>query len=139
VPHPSSRWVAAIPFGAGQFQNGQTALGWIFLGVESALAIGTSIAISLKLVFLKNQLDATAESDQYRANQWLQRGQQAWIAELWLAGGFAAAAVAGIVHAQLTFVQPYTEVRHRPLPKLALTPIVAPQPNGAFLGLQARF
>jgi len=35
--------VALIPFGAGQFQNGQDRKGWIFLGAESALA-GVSLA-----------------------------------------------------------------------------------------------
>src|SRR5262245_13328700 len=26
------RWIAAVPFGVGQFQNGDTALGWVFFG-----------------------------------------------------------------------------------------------------------
>lgn len=30
--------VALIPFGAGQFQNGQASKGWMFMGAESALA-----------------------------------------------------------------------------------------------------
>ena len=31
--------VALIPFGAGQFQNGQANKGWMFMGAESALAV----------------------------------------------------------------------------------------------------
>lgn len=31
--------VALIPFGAGQFQNGQNRKGWMFLGVEAGLAV----------------------------------------------------------------------------------------------------
>ena len=30
--------VALVPFGAGQFQNGERSKGWWFLGAESALA-----------------------------------------------------------------------------------------------------
>src|SRR5262245_33265473 len=38
----NSRWLAAIPFGVGQFQNGQTGLGYAFL-ISEALLAGTSI------------------------------------------------------------------------------------------------
>ena len=39
-----SRWLALVPFGVGQFQNGQTALGWTFLATESLLAAGSAIS-----------------------------------------------------------------------------------------------
>jgi hypothetical protein len=39
----NSFMVAFLPFGAGQFQNGQRTKGWVFLGTEAALA-GVSIA-----------------------------------------------------------------------------------------------
>ena len=32
VTQVHSRWIALVPFGAGQFQNGKSALGWAFLG-----------------------------------------------------------------------------------------------------------
>lgn len=33
-----SRFIAVLPFGTGQFHNGQARKGWLFLGVEAALA-----------------------------------------------------------------------------------------------------
>src|SRR5262249_12492896 len=38
-----SRVVASIPFGVGQFQNGQPGLGWVFLGAEVAALGGTAV------------------------------------------------------------------------------------------------
>ena len=38
-----SRFVAMVPFGAGQFQNGDRGLGWAFLGAEALfLAVGSA-------------------------------------------------------------------------------------------------
>jgi hypothetical protein len=139
VVHPNSRWIAALPFGVGQFQNGQTVLGWIFLGVQAGFAIGTGIATALKLDYGSQAIDANNRGDTFTADQLHARAQQAWIADLSLAGGFVLAVAAGIAHAELTFVPPYTEVRKRATPKLALSPAVAPRANGAFVGLQVTF
>ena len=37
-----SRWLSLVPFGVGQFQNGQTAEGWLFLTAEGLFAAGPS-------------------------------------------------------------------------------------------------
>ena len=52
----NSRWVAAIPFGAGQFQNRDPLLGYLFLGSEVLLA-GTAIGAMVI------QLDLNARAD----------------------------------------------------------------------------
>ena len=57
------------------------------------------------------------------------RARDAYYAGDIFAAGFAATAIAGIVHAQLTFVPERVEVRQRPLPpvsRLTLTPLVVP-------------
>ncbi len=49
VVRRNERWMAWVPFGLGQFQNGDSSLGWIFLGVEGALAITAITATSIEL------------------------------------------------------------------------------------------
>lgn len=43
VTTQNSRLIALIPFGAGQFQNGQTALAWTLLVSEGLFAVGSGI------------------------------------------------------------------------------------------------
>jgi tetratricopeptide (TPR) repeat protein len=49
VVRRNDRWMAWVPFGLGQFQNGDTALGWVFLTAESALSITALTATSIEL------------------------------------------------------------------------------------------
>ena len=51
VIHENRRWIAAVPFGAGQFQNRQPALGWVFLTTEVLLsgAVITSLVVEKAL------------------------------------------------------------------------------------------
>ena len=44
VIHGNSRWLALVPFGVGQFQNRQTALGWTFLATSRSSSSGASSA-----------------------------------------------------------------------------------------------
>ena len=107
-----SRWVAALPLGVGQLQNGDVALGWTLLATESALA-----AVSI----------ASAVSWQVRVSQHEQTGvdlaaldQQidaARTVNLWSTAAFAAVAIGGVVQAQIAFVPEAHEVRRRPLPR----------------------
>lgn len=46
-----SRWFALVPFGAGQFQNGQTVEGWLFLIGEGLLAGGSVVASGLSVYY----------------------------------------------------------------------------------------
>src|SRR6185437_9441360 len=52
-----ARWIAAVPFGAGQFQNGDTVLGVCFAAGEALLG-GASIAT----VLLTNHLASVTPS-----------------------------------------------------------------------------
>ena len=129
VVRENSRWVALLPFGVGQFQNGQDGAGWAFLATESMLAI-YSVAAQVLSVYSRQQAnDALARRDG-TATDYESRANTEAIAGDCLAVGFYAWAVAGIVHAQLTYVPAKTVVRRRALPQLSLRPIVGPEGVG---------
>ncbi|HEU4404234.1 MAG TPA: hypothetical protein VFS43_02935 [Polyangiaceae bacterium] len=139
VVRQNSRVIASLPFGAGQFQNGQTALGWVLLGVEGALAVG-SLATYLVATNYERQvltrpedidIDATGDSHERVA-----------LANRLLFAGFVATAFGGILHAQATYVPELRERRRRALPpNLLVVPqlSLAPGGGGAGLGLGGRF
>src|SRR5262245_30152894 len=54
------RWIAAVPFGVGQFQNGNEALGWIFFGTESALGLTALTALTVH-THLQTKVDEARE------------------------------------------------------------------------------
>jgi hypothetical protein len=133
----NSRWIAAIPFGVGQFQNGQTAGGWLFLTTEAALA-ATSIITETTKASLESQgfapgVDTNALNSQTHRLKLIN-----WS----VFGGLVAVAAGGVLHAQLTFVPEFREVRERALPppvNLTVAPSIGTLPNGGFLGLQGTF
>jgi hypothetical protein len=112
----NSRLFALFPFGAGQFQNGNEPLGWIFAGSELLLAAGTFSStivygtIKQKADRLQAQ-DAVPEDVNGRLADW--RLAMTVTAYTWLG-----VSVLGIVEGQLSFVPEVRKVRERPLPKL---------------------
>lgn len=114
----NSRVVASLPFGAGQFQNGDTALGYALLGAQLATSV-TSLGCFLAVEDLRLSNNLFDRADFERAQDL--RNVQVWtgaIALLLMAGG--------IVHAWATFVD------EAPLRETALPP-TAPAPDGASL------
>jgi hypothetical protein len=145
VVYRHSRWTAVLPFGVGQFQNGQDGAGWLFLSVESLLAIGSIVGGAFMLYDEGQAADALNRHDN-TAPVYNSRAQVAARVGDYFAAGFALAAVAGITHAELTFVPESTEVRRRPLPAVSLsfTPWAAPGAcreggAGAIVGLHGQF
>lgn len=139
-----SRLFALLPFGAGQFQNGQKALGWIFLGTETALALATTATFGVYRIQLTNSADAYNQGQRTQSIGWHDLAVTTRTWNLALFGAFAATAVAGIVHAELTFVPERTVVKRRPIPQVSLAPIVAPLAtergwSGGMLGVEGRF
>ena len=124
-----------IPFGAGQFQNDQPALGWTLLGTEAALA-GVSIASASILASLQAQgtrpnVDVPALNS--RIHIWKQLNNLTF-------AGFALAATAGIVHAQLSYDPSQRIVKQRPLPKdLEVAPSATVAREGFLVGVQGAF
>jgi hypothetical protein len=106
-----SRWVAALPFGVGQFDRGDDGLGAFFLVSESIFFVAAAVSLG---VF-------TYTLDVARG---LRVGEEARVAEIqrillgteitnWISVGACALLMgAGILEAQLNF-QPTRRVRHR--------------------------
>jgi hypothetical protein len=118
----NSRWKAILPFGVGQFQNGQTDLGWVFLSGESLLALGSAVAAVVSLYEAGQWNDAVLRRDHFAAEAYWTNTYNAAVGADWLAGGFLLAAVVGAIHAELTFVPEHVSVRKRILPTLSLSP-----------------
>jgi hypothetical protein len=137
------RWIAIVPFGAGQFQNGDATLGWIFLGTETVLGAAalTSLAVHSHLQsevdrIVARRLDV-ASGVQDRLNDW-------HLALTLSSYGFIGAAALGILQAQLAFVPEVRVVRERKLPDLPqsgvkLRPEVSGGPDRVFLGVRGTF
>ncbi|HEX3770164.1 MAG TPA: hypothetical protein VHV30_04840 [Polyangiaceae bacterium] len=125
VVHENSRWIGALPFGVGQFQNGQKALGWTFLVGEGLLLAGSGVAhvITLYNEDQANEANVSGAGTQF---QYRSRAEDAYVTANVFTAAFVAAAIAGVVHAQLTFVPEEVEVRHRDLPPVSLSPVVVP-------------
>ena len=138
----NSRWIALVPFGVGQFQNRQTALGWTFLATESLLVVGSAIG-ELLTIYNVNQMNGAITSGSSTAGGYHARAQDAYVATDLFTAGFAVVAIAGIIHAQSTFEPEYVEIRPRPLPPLSLAPMLLPllsraAPGGDGRGRQGR-
>jgi hypothetical protein len=131
----NSRWVALLPFGVGQFQNRQTALGWAFLGTEAALT-ATSMVTFVVVQSLQSQGN-TPGIDTRDLNE---RVASASKINRWSVAALAIVAVGGIAHAQITFVPEERVVRERPLPRgPAVEPAVSLETGGGMLGLRGSF
>ncbi|HVH42226.1 MAG TPA: hypothetical protein VM925_07770, partial [Labilithrix sp.] len=157
-----SRIVASLPFGVGQFQNGQPLLGWIFLGSEVAALGGTAVTYGMYLYARSRENEELRRPDgdvNQLVPQYHERAQAVRIANLGFAGAFVAIAAIGIVQAHVAFVPESAEKKKRDLPPLALrsslrsssepsfglstiAPIVSPLPGqdgapaGVYLGIR---
>jgi hypothetical protein len=137
----NSRWLALVPFGTGQFQNGDRALGWFFLATESACLLGSGVTVPIYLTDLEYRSEAYRDGDTTRANEYITRASAVRTVDLVLVGAFAVTAIAGVVEAQAAFVPEVVEVRKRPLPIATVVPTIAPSTDarGAVVGVVGRF
>jgi len=139
---PKTRWLALVPFGVGQFQNGEKSLGYVFLTSEILLAASTLTALGVEthLVLATSQADKPKQSINGTLADWksaLEYSSYAWL-------GVTAI---GIVEAQLAFVPEQRRIRKRALPPelrpettgLSVLPNAMPVPGGAVLGVIGRF
>jgi hypothetical protein len=134
VVQTNSRWIALIPFGIGQFQNGDVP-GGIGFAVSEVLTAGTSLTIFALAANLSslapapNQINATNA----RLNAFAILNRISF--SLW-----GALTLGGILHAQLTFVPERVTIRSHPIPpRPKLVPMAAPLQRGAVLGLAGTF
>jgi tetratricopeptide (TPR) repeat protein len=106
----NSRWIATIPFGVGQFQNGHKSLG-MALAVLEGLAAGASIA-----TFIGHQQvadDKPSRAEQREAD----RVEEVWrVSNQASFGVFIALALIGIIDAHVRFVPARVRSEPRNLP-----------------------
>jgi hypothetical protein len=128
----SSRWIAALPFGAGQIQRGDTGLG-IFFAVGESLLGGATIATAASVKVLgaglpRGPVDIVAVNAELRT---LVRVNQLAFA------AWAALTVAGVIEAQVNVGRRGPASRDQPSAQVSVT--AAPVPGGASLGLRLAF
>jgi hypothetical protein len=137
----NSREVGLLPFGVGQFQNGQNALGWFFLVTEGLATAATCILFAPYRYNIDQSNAAlngpgTPMSRQRLADQYAAIAQDIRTADFIILGALGALAISGIVDAQIAFKPTITYTRKR---NLSLTPSFSPLPSGAALGLSGTF
>jgi tetratricopeptide (TPR) repeat protein len=111
VEKVNSRWIAALPFGIGQFQNEDRRLGIMFATTQSAFLAG-AIATFIGHNSLRDENPAPDEIDRaQRVERALRIGNWACV------GAFLSFAVAGVVEAQVRFKPIIRQTRKRDLPE----------------------
>lgn len=116
VEKVNSRWIAALPFGIGQFQNEDRKLGIMFAVTESAL-LAASIATFIGHNSLRDENPAPSEIERAR------RVEKALRIGNWVSvGAFVSFAVAGIIEAEVRFKPVIRTTRKRELPEATESP-----------------
>jgi tetratricopeptide (TPR) repeat protein len=96
----NERWMAWVPFGLGQFHNGNQTLGWLFLSSEVALAVTAITATSIELGLHSQAEGGRAPLDAGDLTSKVRAARQVSTAA-WLT--FVGVAIVGIVEANLSF------------------------------------
>jgi tetratricopeptide (TPR) repeat protein len=139
----NQRWIAWVPFGVGQFQNRDYALGGGFLASE-VLFVGTAITATSIYFSLNSQAKGGAglTGDVNQLNQNLRTANAV---ALYAAGGFLFVAAIGVLQANLAFVPEFpggTRPRAKPKHHASLPPPTVgfvPTPGGAAFSVFGRF
>ncbi len=136
-----SRWVAMLPFGAGQFQNGRQGAGAFFALSEGALVVASAVTF---VVFLGQRAQAAAlfsdSGAQYNQatatayNGYTSRANTTRVVNLAIDGALVSLAAAGIIEAQVRYQADVTITRPRALPAAWLAPSLAPSREGGVAG-----
>lgn len=141
--HRNQRWIAALPFGVGQFQNGDNTLGTIFAVTELGLLTATVVAVSRQLYIHSRAGGGGNVYDPPVFNDALDTAHQV---ELYAGGLFLLVMTAGIIEAQVSFVDeiPAGTRPRREAPKpversLRVQPGIGFTGNGASLGVTGQF
>lgn len=127
-----SRVLASLPFGYGQFQNGDPGLGIFFASTE-LIALGTAtVSFFYHQALPRDPVDlndARSAANTARVVNWISLG------------AFVALAVGGVVQAHVSFVPETKETKKRALPKslTSFYPTTSPVVGGAVVGFGAVF
>ena len=116
VEKRNSRWIAALPFGIGQFQNEDRKLGIMFAVTESAF-LAASIATFIGHNSLRDENPAESELERAR------RVERALRIGNWVSvGALLSFYVAGVVEAEVRFKPVIRSTRKRELPEELKSP-----------------
>jgi len=126
-----SRWVAALPFGVGQFQNGNRGLGWTLFGAQSLL-----MATMIGAIYADAWYDSKSNDPGVDTGQLRQRREDARLVWAIASFGWLGVATAGIVEAEIAFVPEIRTQRHRELPRELREPAPEQAPKTSQLKVQ---
>jgi hypothetical protein len=141
VTSTRSRWIAALPLGIGQLQNGNVGLGAMFMATEASLGIATIVT-----AVLHDDLASRAQTSEVRVDpSALSKQLEQLRVANWIAfGALGVFALAGVVEAQIMFEPSDVTSAPRPVPprpkrpEVSIVPVPnAPEALGA--GVQVRF
>jgi hypothetical protein len=141
VVQQNSRWLAAVPYGVGQFQNREQGWGYFFLTSELVLTASAITAVSIQLSLHAQAAGGQTIKDTDEINRRLELAHTIEIGSL---VGLVSFMGLGILQAQLAYV-PEHRLPDRPRtlkgasPKPKLEPSLAPTTGGALLGLSGTF
>ena len=125
-----SRWVALVPFGAGQFQNGNASLGAILAVTEGSL-----LALSLVTYALHDSLRGESPAPDKIDDARLTEKGFRYTNQISFAL-FCIIAITGVIDAQVRFQGSYEYQRKRPLPPDLRSPELTLGPTGGSLRLR---
>lgn len=134
----NSRWLAMIPLGVGQYQNGDTRLGALF--TTSEILLGATSLVSAVIVQNYSRFDSTRPCSPLCYEELNRNISTAATVNRISFGAFAAVALAGIIQAQVAFVPERVTSRVRavpPRPKVA--PTVSLEPGNVGVGIVGLF
>ncbi len=139
-----SRWIAAVPFGVGQIQNDDVALGLVLGGTELAAGVVSIVTAVIVYDYASVDTKETVELPDgttrlvYDEEAIDQSIRDTKLVNRIAFGTFLGLAVAGVVEAQVSFKPESTTVRKRPVPT-AVGPSVSVSDDGVNLGIVGRF
>jgi hypothetical protein len=133
----TSRWIAALPFGAGQIHRGDIGLG-LFFAVGEALLGSASIAAAARFGGLSSATVAPLEPGQHIDIRALNAElRTAAMVNRIAFAGWASLTAAGVLEAQVNVDR--RRAASRDQPSLPVRMIAAPAPGGASVGLHLSF
>lgn len=113
-----SRAIATIPFGVGQFQNGQKGLGWLFLATELAAS-----GVLVGSLYMQLYYHSKFEDPAFTTRDLSARADTAYLVQTVSFYSLLGVALVGIAEAHLSFVPEVRYERKRVLPEqLKLVP-----------------
>lgn len=133
----ASRWIAALPFGAGQIHRGDIGLG-LFFAVGEAVLGGTSIAAASRVGALNSARFTSLEPGQHIDIRALNAELRTASAVNRIAfASWAALTAAGVIEAQVNVGRRSSASWDRSSPPVRM--IAVPVPGGASIGLHLAF